>query len=90
MGRKCHWVESGPVGSAQLAQWTEVHRSSLDLTPEAKQARWALVGPGWAGAQFKAHIARVRSIAQGKRRPLLGLQARGAHPRRRVFRRRHG
>jgi hypothetical protein len=55
MGQKCYWVESGPVGSAQLAQWARPSLPSgrsppvlpgLDL--EVKVARWALHGRRWA------------------------------------------
>jgi hypothetical protein len=60
MGRKCHYAESGPMDSAQLALWAKVHDSSLDLTQQSKKTEWAPVGlrlattghgPYWSPAQ---------------------------------------
>jgi hypothetical protein len=48
VGRKCHGAESGPMGSAQFAQVTEVQETTLKSTPRAAALRtgryWALVG----------------------------------------------
>jgi hypothetical protein len=41
MGRKCHWAESGLLGSAQMALATEVQETSLNNTIRMPGLTWA-------------------------------------------------
>jgi hypothetical protein len=79
LDRKCHWAESGPVASAQLAHIAEVYWKPLNLTPQPQIAGRALAGLQWAGTQIRP-ITPNRSTCnrKGKNRLVPGVQVRGA------------
>jgi hypothetical protein len=61
MSRKCQWAERGPMDSAQLTQWTEVHQTSMDYPPLVQKGQWASVELWWAETPLEAHQHLVRS-----------------------------